>query len=95
MDPTEIALKAARRLSVDVANLSFRLAVLESERDALHQAVMGLTPGTWKRAIQPVRQEGLVHDPDDVKTDVEAVIVITGEEAMMLETIIQALQDLV
>jgi hypothetical protein len=87
MDPTEIALQAARRLSVDVANLSYRLAVLESEREALHQSVMGLTPGTWTRTTRHVHpQEG---------TDVESVLTIAGDEATMVEMIIQALQALV
>lgn len=42
----ETALFAARQLSVDVANLSYRLALQEAEHSALHQMALALTPGT-------------------------------------------------
>lgn len=91
----ETALHAARRLSIDVANLSYRLALLESEREALGQMALALTPGMWHRSMRPVPQEGLVHDPDDTNpVAVEPIITLVGEEAALVERIIAALQDL-
>ena len=92
---TDIALHAVRRLSVDVANLSYRLALLESERETLGQMALALTPGVWKRSMHPVPQEGLVHDPDDTgPVEIEPILTITGEEVALVERIIAALQDL-
>lgn len=91
----ETALFAARQLSVDVANLSYRLALQEAEHSALHQMALALTPGTWRRSMHPVPQEGLVHDPDETSLlEIEPSITITGEDAAMVERIVSALQGL-
>jgi hypothetical protein len=92
---TNIVVGAARRLSIDVANLSFRLALLESERDTMSQLVMQLTPGTWRHSMQPVSQErDLVQDPDDTTmVEVEQVVSITGEQIMVLEQLLSMFHD--
>lgn len=91
----ETAVLAARQLSVDVANLSYRVAMLEAERSTLHQMALALTPGTWKRSMHSVPQEGLVHDPDEAALcEVEPTITISGDDASFLERIISVLQDL-
>lgn len=85
----ELALGSARRLSVDVANLSFRVALLETEREHMTQLALLLTPGTWKRSMHPVRQESLVSDPDDSSLiEVEAMVMITGEQVGILDALL-------
>jgi hypothetical protein len=44
---TEGALGAARRLAVDLANITYRLALLESGNDLLREAVMNVDPEMW------------------------------------------------
>lgn len=91
----EHALGAARRLSVDVANLSFRLALLDTEHDLLRQLAMPLMPGTWKRSMHPVISTDLVHDPDDTTmTTVEQTLTITGEQVAILDALLMALSAL-
>jgi hypothetical protein len=91
---TNLALGAARRLSIDVANLSFRLAMLDTERDAMSQLVMQLTPGTWRRSMQPKPLEGLVHDPDETTmTEVEQTLTITGDQINALEMLLAMFHD--
>lgn len=91
----ETALMGARQLSVDVANLSYRLAMVDAERNLLSQMAMTLTPGTWKRSMHPVPQVGLVHDPDDTTLlEVEPTLTVTGGDVAVLERIIAVLQDL-
>jgi hypothetical protein len=92
---TNIVVGAARRLSIDVANLSFRLAMLDAEREAMTQLVMQLSPGTWRRSMQPVSQErDLVQDPDDTTmVEVEQAVTITGEQIMVLEALLTMFHD--
>ena len=73
------ALSAARRLSVDVANLSYRLAVTEATqeeiRGLLYYEVEG---GTYQKAIDPdqwqrrtVHAEGAIPMPGVIEAPVE------------------------
>lgn len=90
---TNLAIGAARRLSIDVANLSFRLALLESEREAMAQLVMQLTPGMWRRSMQAVPREELVEDPDTTMTEVEAAVTLTGDQVGVLDALLAMFHD--
>lgn len=43
----EILLGAARRLSIDIANLTMQLAILQSKVEALTQFTTGVDPSLW------------------------------------------------
>ena len=88
---------AARRLSVDVANLSYRVAFLEQERGELVELAMMLTPGTWQRSMEHPRPS-LVTDPDEYNVPEQLPpvqsVTISGPEVEVLDRIIILLQNL-
>lgn len=90
----EIAIGAARRLSIDVANLSFRLAMQDAEREHMMQLAMLLQPENWRRSMQPVRSTELVTDPDDTgPVEIEATVTLSGEQAQVLESLIMSFRE--
>jgi hypothetical protein len=78
---------AARRLSVDVANLSYRVAFLEQDRAELVELAQMLQPHTWRRSM------GMT-DPDAEKSDTVAVVTIDAEQVGILDQILSRLNDL-
>ena len=96
-----LSIGASRRLSVDIANLSFRLAMLESEREAMTQLVMQLTPGMWERSYSGPPST-LVMDPDEVspgitewKPEEEPWATIRGDQIQLLDRLIMMFHELV
>ena len=71
---TEAATGAARRLAVDVANVTFRLAMLESAQDLIREAVSVINPDMWHRGSIP--QASGPHDTRFILTDEQAMAVI-------------------
>jgi hypothetical protein len=88
-----LVIGGARRLSIDVANLSFRVAMLESEREAMTELVMQLTPGFWERSYldRPPGSEG---GPERIETTEVPWVKIQGEQVQMLDRLIVMFHDL-
>jgi len=89
-----VVIGGARRLSVDVANLNFRLAMLESERDAMTELVMQLTPGFWERSFLDRSSGPVPEGKQDEPVEVPWVK-IEGEQVQMLDRLIMMFHDLV
>jgi len=89
---TAAALGAARRLSVDVANLSYRLALLEATHDELREAFyfVGLDGDATPRAVPDLWQRRMVGE--DAETRVE--VILTDVQADAVTKIITALEQL-
>lgn len=93
---TTAALGAARRLSVDVANLSFRLALAESTQEEVRQALFFEAPGgAPQKRIDPdlwQRRMAYAHGQDDEPTRSE--VVLTEEQAATVIQVLNALEQL-
>jgi hypothetical protein len=79
---------AARRLSVDVANLSYRVAMLDSAIEMIREAAAQVQPSTWRRgsvAVGPADLEG--------KQDTMTQAVLTAEQADVIATLIAVIGD--
>lgn len=86
-----VALTAAQRLSIDVGNMGLRLALLEGEREVLAELASQLKPNEWQRLTSQV----LVQDPDDLKPPENVTtLLITGEQIVVLDTLLGVLSDL-
>lgn len=87
---------AARRLSVDVANLSYRLAILESARDEIIEALDLLNPDSWTRSMAPVDIEVSAVDvagPNEPPIGLRQMTIV-GYQCDVLERVLVALQGL-
>jgi hypothetical protein len=90
-----LALGAGRRLSIDVANLSFRVALLESEREAMTQLAMQLTPGLWERPPFPEMNMVVLEEGQEPPPQPERWVKIEGEQAQLLDQLMVMFHDLV
>jgi hypothetical protein len=92
-----LALGAGRRLSVDIANLSFRIALLESERETMTQLAMQLTPGLWERPPFPEMNMMVVQEgrEEEAPQPPERWVRIEGEQCALLDQLIVMFHDLV
>lgn len=90
------ALGAARRLSVDVANLSFRLALAEAIQDEIREVLTAVTDdGTGQKRVNPdlwQRRMAYAHGQDDQPTRVE--VVLTEEQSVAVIQVLNALEQL-
>lgn len=77
----EVAQQAARRLSVDVANLSYRLALADAGRDALTSMVENIDPQFWQRRMI-------------ASTSSVPEVILTEEQAGAVEALIALIHDL-
>lgn len=87
---------AARRLSVDVANLSYRLAILESARDEIIEAMDLLNPDSWTRSMTPADIEVSAVDvagPNEPLIRLRQMTIV-GYQCDALERVLVALQGL-
>jgi hypothetical protein len=94
-----VAQMAARRLAVDVANLTFRLALLEASRDEILEACDPINPDLWVRSVSvgdtPVSGHPHPHGEHQHDSGVGLnVLTITGVQADALERLMFALQGL-
>jgi hypothetical protein len=86
-----VALSAAQKLSVDVANLGYRLAVLEAHCELLAELASRLRPAEWKR----MEHHPIVQDPDEVELPMPApAVIIEGEQVLVLDEVLRCIQSL-
>jgi len=86
-----VAQMAARRLSVDVANLTFRLAFLEAARDEIVEVCDLLNPDLWVRSVS-LGDTG-VSAAQDSGIGL-STLTLTGFQADAMERLMVALQGL-
>jgi len=86
-----VALSAAQKLSVDVANLGYRMALMEAHCELLADLASRLRPAEWKR----MENRPIVQNPDDVELPPSTpTVLIEGDQVLALDEVLRCLQSL-
>jgi hypothetical protein len=76
----EAATGAARRLAVDVANVTFQLAMLQASTDMIREAVSVINPDMW------------LHGQTGIELS-ETRIILTTEQAIAVSNLVAVIND--